>query len=257
MSDEALTERYHIVQDTIAQHYHLTTEALHRQDGRWSDERAAIHRKIVDEFYDRYKHIPNDRRGLMAGGLGGAGKTTTLRSGSDYNPDDYMPLNPDDFKDEIASRDLAPEVPGHNLSPMERSALFHQESSYLAEMLAERAYADGRNVVWDATMADPGAPTRRVGDMRRHGYSVDGVFVHVPVETSISRIRARYREAQREWMQGRGPGGRPVPEYLVMSSRLPNGRSTNLETFEQMQSHFDRWSLYDNTGSAPRLVSRS
>lgn len=256
LSDEALAERYHTVQDIVDRHRHLSTDYLHASAGRWSDERAAIHRRIVDEYYDRYKHIPNERRGLMTGGLGGAGKTTTLRSGSDYNPDEYMPLNPDEFKEEIAMRGLAPEIPGHDLSPMERSTLFHQESSHLAEMLAQRAYADGRNVVWDATMADPGAPTRRIGDMRRAGYTVDGVFVHVPVPTSISRIRSRYRQAQREWMQGRGPGGRPVPEYLVQVSALPGGRSTNLETFEQMRGQFDHWSLYDNSGDAPMLVER-
>ena len=142
-------------------------------------------------------------------------------------------------------------------SDLERATLFHLESSHLAEMLAERAYVDGRNVVWDATMADEGNTRRRMNDLRAHGYGVDGVFVHVPVQTSISRIRARYREAQRQWMQDHGMGGRPVPEHLVLQSERPGGRSANLEVFERLQPEFDRWTLYDNAGMAPRLISRS
>ena len=116
ITDEALMQRYRTIQDLVDRHMHLATHVVHKQDGRWSDERSAIHRQIVDEFYARYDHVPRQRRGLMAGGLGGAGKTTTLSSGGDYDPGEYMPLNPDEFKDEIARRSLVPEIPGHDLA---------------------------------------------------------------------------------------------------------------------------------------------
>ena len=63
----------------------------------------------------------------------------------------YLMINPDDIKEEMARRGMIPEIDG--LSPMEASELVHEESSYLASQLAIRAQADGKNLIWDITMS--------------------------------------------------------------------------------------------------------
>jgi hypothetical protein len=80
--------------------------------------------------------------GFIAGGLGGAGKTTVLEQHAGINSSGFPTINPDEFKEELARRDLVPDVPG--LSPMEASSLVHQESSHIARMLVGRAWLMAR-----------------------------------------------------------------------------------------------------------------
>ena len=75
---------------------------------------------------------------VVAGGLGGAGKTTVLGDHEGIDPTKYLTINPDDLKEELAQRGMIPKVDG--LSPMEASDLVHEESSYLARQLALRAH---------------------------------------------------------------------------------------------------------------------
>ena len=79
----------------------------------------------------------------MAGGLGGAGKTTILTEHADIDLTQYLMINPDNIKEEMARRGMIPDIDG--LSPMEASDLAHEESSYLAKRLARRADAEGKN----------------------------------------------------------------------------------------------------------------
>ena len=70
---------------------------------------------------------------------------------ADIDRSQYLTINPDNIKEELAKRDLIPKVEG--LSPMEASDLVHEESSHIAKQLAMRAQADGKNVIWDITMS--------------------------------------------------------------------------------------------------------
>ena len=44
----------------------------------WSEERDLLHDSIIDDFYTIVTDVPCDSKAIMAGGLGGAGKTTVL-----------------------------------------------------------------------------------------------------------------------------------------------------------------------------------
>lgn len=235
------------------------TRSVHRPSpgGPWSPERVAMHERILRRVYDRYKTVPAGRRALMAGGLPGAGKTSTLRG---QHLEQYMPVNPDEMKDEIIVEGGIPDLPegAHALSPMEMSSAFYAESSYLADRLLEMALSDGRNVLIDATMGNREAPAARLARLREAGYSVRGVFVDVPVETSMRRAAARYRQDMREWAAGRGHGGRPIPLQFIEQSRgEPGGPTRNRQIFHDFidQGVFDEgWEIHDNSGDTPRLV---
>lgn len=49
---------------------------FNRSENRWTIERQLVHREIVDELYTEAARVPCDRKAVMAGGLGGAGKST-------------------------------------------------------------------------------------------------------------------------------------------------------------------------------------
>lgn len=209
-------------------------------------------------MYQKAEQVPNERRAVVAGGLGGAGKTTVLKGHAGVNPDHYLTINPDDIKEEMARRGLVPKVPGHgDLSPMERAPLVHEESSRIASLLADRAYRDGKNVIWDITMSSESSVAKRVAALRAHGYrSITGIFVDIPVEVSVDRAAGRYRGGAEDYRNGKGLGGRFVPPAVIRAQRTSGGSTVNRQVFDRLKGQFTDWSVYDNSGSAPKLVEQ-
>jgi predicted ABC-type ATPase len=189
--------------------------------------------------------VPCDGRAIIAGGLGGAGKSTVLGSQAGIDLSKYLIINPDDIKVEMAKRDLIPHVEG--LSPMEASELVHEESSFIAKRLALRATADQKNIIWDITMSSLDSTERRIGDLRAAGYSVNGIFVDIPVETSVRRAEFRHRSGHEDYRAGVGEGGRYVPPEVIRAQADDDWGSKNRKTFEAVRPRFDQWSRYDNS----------
>ena len=194
----------------------------------------------------------------MAGGLGGAGKTTILTQYAGIDMSQYLMINPDDMKEEMARRAMIPEVRG--LSPMEASELVHEESSYLANQLALRAQSDGKNLIWDITMSSKESVTKRINELTSAGYThIAGVFVDIPVEISLRRIESRHREGHSQYRAGNGLGGRYVPPEVIESQRDQEWGSKNMRAFDAVKQRFSNWSIYDNSvdGRQPVLVKAS
>src|ERR1022692_1092026 len=212
----------------------------------WTQDRADIQDEIIASFYSAATDVPCEGLAIIAGGLPGAGKTTVLDQQADIDRANYLTINPDDFKDELARRGLIPEVEG--LSPMEASALAHEESSYMARQLALHAMADGKNIIWDVTMSSEASTARRLHELRAAGYQrVDGIFVEIPIDTSLARAEARHRCGHDQYLAGVGLGGRYPPPDMIQSKADPEYGSTNRRTFEHLKGQFDRWKVYDNS----------
>jgi predicted kinase len=220
----------------------------------WSDERDLIHDSLIEDVYSRSSSVPCEGKAIVAGGLGGAGKSTVLSQHAGIDLSQYLTINPDDIKEEMAKRGLIPQIEG--LTPMEASDLVHEECSHIAKRIAHRAEADGMNVVWDITMSSRDSTERRITDLRASGYSVDGIFVDIPVETSVRRADARHREGYNDYLAGTGLGGRYVPAELIQAQADPDWGSKNRKTFEEVRHLFDHWSRYDNSvdGRPPVLA---
>lgn len=255
-TDAELIARERHVNDLIEQNRHLDTWRVHRPNGRWSAERAAQQRALVEQVWRRVSRgVPADRQAIMTGGLAGAGKTTVLNGPAGVDLSRYVTISADEMKDEMVRRGMVPEVPGHpELTPMERSALFHMESAFLADMLMQRALASGRNVIIDATMGNKEAPLSRLARLHEEGYSVRGIFVDIPIDVSLERASARYRWGMRQWRERGGPGGRPVPSRFITGQRSSGGQTMNRQVFDELarEGMFDEAEVYDNTGDAPR-----
>jgi predicted kinase len=221
---------------------------------QWTPARDRIQGDLVADLYQRSGHVPCDRTAIVAGGLGGAGKSTTLSKHAGIEMSKYLTINPDSIKEEMALRGLIPEVEG--LTPMEASDLVHEESSAVAKQLARKAMADGKNIIWDITMSSRESTERRVVDLRAAGYTVDGIFVDIPVETSVRRVDARHRDGHNDYRAGIGIGGRYVPPEVIRAQADPDWGSKNRKTFEDVNHLLDHWSRYDNSvdGRSPLLV---
>lgn len=260
LTDEEFDARTKLVRSSIDRvRKTLATDITHTdENGHWTAERDAIHREIADEVYARSNHVPNDGKAVIAGGLGGAGKTTVLTKHAGVDTGQYMTVNPDDIKEELAARGLMPDIPGAaGLSPMERAMLVHEESSRIAHMLANRAYAEKRNIIWDITMSSESSVKSRVAALKKAGYGqIDGVFVDIPVETSVERAMARYRRGVDKWRAGSGYGGRYVPPDIIRAQKTGTGATINRKVFDEVRQDFTGSSVYDNsrTGEPPVKV---
>ena len=258
MSDSEYEARVKVVESAVnaalADGRSSAAQYTVRGEGQvWLPERAAAHREVIEALWSRGRDAPNEGKALLSGGLGGAGKSTVLQRVVD--PKDYLTINSDDVKVEMAARGMIPEIAG--LTPMESVALVHEESSYLANLLAARAYAERKNVLWDITMGSPGGTTARIADLKQAGYTeINAVFVDIPVETSVSRALARHRRGLEAHRNGEGLGGRFVPPQVIRSHAAPDASSVNRKVFDGLREQFDGWAIYDNSvfGQPPKLV---
>jgi predicted kinase len=221
----------------------------------WTDERDALHGGIVEDINARCSEVPCDGKAILAGGLPGAGKTTVLREFAGIDLSQYMMINPDVIKEEMAKRGLIPDVIG--LSPMEASDLVHEEASHVAKRLASRAESDGRNIIWDFTMSKTSTIADRIDSLRSAGYArIDGVFVDIPVEVSVQRADDRHRKGHDEYRAGIGLGDRYIGEATILKHADSSWGSGNRKNFEELKPKLDGWSMFDNSvdGRAPVLV---
>lgn len=234
----------------------LATESRYVTDPdgeTWTPERRAGHDAIIADLYAAARDVPCERQAILAGGLPGAGKSTVLEQYIGVDRSQYLTINPDQIKEEMAKRGMVPEVPG--LTPMEASDLVHEESSHVAKRLARRAMREGKNVIWDITMSSRESTERRIGDLRAFGFSrVDGIFVDIPVDVAIRRSDGRYREGHDGYRAGYGLGGRFVPAEVTASQADPEWGSRNRRTFEEVKSSLDAWLLCDNSVDGRRAV---
>lgn len=239
----------------------LDTSVRHTTDGRgqnWSDDRALIHDELVGALLAQSAGVPRDGKAVIAGGLPGAGKSTVLAGQAGLDLRQYLVVNPDIVKTEMARRGLIPPVDG--LSPMEACGLVHEESSHVARRLARRAQSGKVNLIWDVTMSSPEATAARVDALRAAGYDrVDAIFVDVPVPVSLHRADARHREGHEEFRAGAGLGGRFTPAETIRSRADSAWGSINRAGFEAVKDRFTSWSRYDNSadGRPATLVAGS
>ncbi len=190
----------------------------------------------------------------MAGGLGGAGKSTVLGDHAHVEQSRYLTINPDGIKEAMARRGLIPQLDG--LSPMEASDLVHEESSHIAKLLAGRAVRDGKNVIWDITMSSAPSTEQRLDDLDRAGYSTGGIFVAISIDVAVGRAYTRHRQGHEDYRAGIGFGGRYIPPEVIKAQADPDWGSVNRRTFEKVKPRFADWAVYDNsvTGRDPMLI---
>jgi len=223
---------------------------------KWDAKRKKQQDEILDQFWAEAASVPNDGKAMISGGLGGSGKGTVLAGPEKVDTSQYLTVDADEIKSRMAAAGMVPTVEG--LSPMECAALVHEESSDMSKRLAERAYKEKKNIVWDITMSSTKSVNGRIDDLHNNGYHTKGVFVDIPIETAVKRALGRHRSGLEQYRQGKGYGGRYVPPGVIRLYASAGSSSTNHVVFDTLSSQMDDWIAYDNSenGAAPVVIGR-
>ena len=259
VSEVKLQRRLAALDATLGKYYksHSTNFTERDKYGVWKPERDAIHRQIADELYKKAAGVPAEGRAIFLGGNAGAGKSTVITKQAGVDLNNYFKIDPDDIKEELAKRGLVPKLPEGDFAPMEVSTLVHNEAVRIGDMLADRAFRERKNVIWDGTMGNPGLIRSRVKKMDDLGYSkISAVFVDVSDDTSQRRVKERYRQGLYEWQQGKGQGARYVPKVIQKS--LSSAQSRSNFNYLRKSGMFDTYAVYSNDvdGQPAKLLDK-
>ena len=143
----------------------------------------------------------------------------------DVDPDQYVVLDPDQFKEAIVRHRGAPALPadayqlpgGKRLAPAELASLLHRESSFLQDTFERWARGEGYNLLYDATMKNMDKTRALLGDLAQEGYSARVTLsVEVPMQTCLEQNALRWQAGRAAFETGEDTyGGRMVPESFI------------------------------------------
>lgn len=220
----------------------------HKKDGVWSEERAALHRKILFEGVEiKGKKVPGilsperieaatpppgQRPTFVAlGGRGGSGKSSL--NGRVYDESSALVLDADHIKG------LLPEYEGWNAHQV------HEESSEIVSYVLSLAREMGVNVVYDATMKTGRTIEQLVDRFNEAGFRTEAHYMHLPRQEATRRAIGRFLNG--------GDTGRFVPPEVVLAN------VDNEKNFDAIKGKVHAWSFHDNSGSkeaGPKLIAR-
>lgn len=224
---------------------HNSLEKYMDADGNLTPERAALHKKIIDDYLEEKQSVDGQAEMIMLGGGPAAGKSSAIKSGQVKMPKENqtVTVDPDDIKKRLA---------GYNeISKTDDKAAeyFHEESSMIAKQLANTSFDENYNVVYDGTGdGSEKSVMKKVNGARDNGYSVRAVYVTLPTDEAVRRNQARYDHAV-----AKGESPRLVPEDYV---RDCHSKVTDISV--ACSPAFDKIELYDNNvpqGSSPILIA--
>jgi chloramphenicol 3-O-phosphotransferase len=194
-----------------------------------------------------------ERRAIVLAGPPGAGKSTTLGKVLGDDRDNWLVIDPDEFKKMLlneavrdgtyesiikpqAVRDL--EADGQRFYPLELASLVHEESTAIAKALRHEALRDGVNVVIDSTLASPRKAHEIGAELTAAGYDIHVIDVEVPQELSEQRVRLRWESAY-SYGDAEHLGGRWVPsEFIDALYTAPDGRAKSQECAELLAREY-------------------
>ncbi|MDO5866921.1 MULTISPECIES: zeta toxin family protein [Paenarthrobacter] len=242
--DQAAGHRAHL-ERLCAEGGPLTAHSRHAttQNPEWFNvkrqqprqERRALHNEILADFVASRPEVLRNRKAIVLAGPPGAGKSTAqnaLIAATRTRPENWLPINPDDFKDELllkAREDgsyagyLIPdevrelEAAGERFYPRELAALVHNESAILAKKAIRDAIDRGDNIIIDGTLSGEKNARAQLEALQAAGYDVKVADVETTQTVSEARILARwergYLDAEEGLATGREAelGGRWVP----------------------------------------------
>lgn len=186
-------------------------------DGQLSPARKEIHQRIIDSHFEGKTPVSNPIALIMGGGPA-AGKSTILsdnlwdKESRSMKPNVNQKVRADSNSvmvnaDEIKA--MLPEWgPGLERGDAGIAAYLHEESSFIAKQIQDRASRGSYNSVLDGTgNSDFESLSGKLNKMRNAGQKVIGHYVTVSTEEALRRNQARALETKRM-----------VPEATVRST---------------------------------------
>lgn len=242
--DKASTHRAHL-EELCSEGGPLTAHSRHAttQNPEWFNvkrqqprqERRALHNEILAAFVASKPEVLRNRKAIVLAGPPGVGKSTAqdaLIAQTRTRPDQWLSINPDDFKDDLLVQARADgsyesymvpdevrelEANGEKFYPRELAALVHNESSILAKKAIRDAIGRGDNIVIDGTLSGEKNARAQMDVLQAAGYDVKVADVETTQALSEARTLGRwergYLAAENGTATGRDAtlGGRWVP----------------------------------------------
>ncbi|MEU9699771.1 zeta toxin family protein [Streptomyces sp. NPDC047981] len=221
------------------------TTNRHSMGGIWTPERARIHDALIERFKEQCRGKPRDGHAvLFTGGAPGSGKGRAQRSLPEWQSqdselgdelrrvhgvdlDDYVVLDPDEFKVQLFEHGGAPELPaaldrlsdGRRLAPSEKASLVHRESGHVQNLVETWARAEGYNLLYDQSLRAFDWTANLFADLEREGYDRRVVLsVEVPEEQCLAQNADRWLTGRQRFDAGaEWYGGRMAPEGFIRS----------------------------------------
>ncbi|WP_427019516.1 zeta toxin family protein (plasmid) [Pseudarthrobacter sp. P1] len=205
------------------------------------DVRRQLHTEILARFTDTHPEVRKDRKAIVLAGPPGAGKSTAqhaLIKETRTQPEHWLAINADDFKDELleqARQDgsydsyLVPdevrelEAAGEKFYPRELAALVHNESSILSKKATNEAVKRGDNVIIDGTLGNEKQARMLLDKLTAAGYDVMVADVETTQAVSEARTMGRWERGYLDAENGTADGldaklgGRWVPQSFPAS----------------------------------------
>ena len=199
-----------------------STKSMHvNKHGIYSDERIALHNKIIEEEVSGNACITQGKPiAILTGGLPGSGKSTFIKNHTDWMQSDKL------FKidaDEIRAK--LPEYEGWNASQT------HEETQDITRRLLRKVGIGGcsYDILYDGTMNKVRKYDELIDMLRAEGYDIYILFMHVPKDVSMSRAMGRYQRS-----------GRYVPRFVI-----EEGAKAGLSAFNRLKKKVDGYVLVD------------
>ena len=209
--------------------------------GEPRQNRRRLHNEILARFIESHPEVRRDKKAIVLAGPPGVGKTTAqdaLIQATRTQKEHWLPINADDFKDELLQQALqdgsydnflvpgevrALEASGEKFYPRELASLVHTESSILAKKARSEAVESGMNVIIDGTLGNEIQARILMDRLQAAGYDV--LLADVETTQSITEARSMgrwergYLDAENGTAAGLDAelGGRWVPQSFPAS----------------------------------------
>lgn len=202
------------------------------ETGRLTPERQALHDEIVRRALEGVPETPEGQRpvAVLMVGTPGAGKTTLAEH---LGAGDFAHIEADLYKQQLPEYKQSLEA-----GAKDAAGVTHEEGKLLANRVWDGALEQNKSVLYDATGSWPERYMRMIRQLRKRGYEVQLIMPDLPVEESLQRVQKRFEDT-----------GRNVPESAVR-----NVDRVVPYSFRKLRHAADGFLLFDNSGSAPRLV---
>ncbi len=210
-----------------------------QEDGNYTPERQAVHRKILRDIFTKEameKYTPKNGEPAVLtilGGRGGSGKGWFTKPGGIIDTDKTLVIDSDKIKEAL------PEYQGWN------AAHLHEEASHIVKLVDKFASKHGMNVTLDGTLKSLDSIQDRIAQYHSNkeaNYSMVGRYMQTNPDISASRALDRFSK------DGKFNGRFVPPEVILKNTK-------NEENFDKLSSSFKEWSVYQNNGASPELVS--
>lgn len=220
-------------------------------DGKFTEERQKLHQEIIRKHFEGIKKPEGKPTVYFLGGGAASGKSTAIKDGSLGVPGleskETVVIDPDAIKGSLPEY-----VEMSRAINKEAASYVHEESSYIANSIAEIAREQGYSVTQDGVNSSMSV-AGKIEVYREAGYSVEGHYVTRPTAEALENNLQRYLGAVDRLRAG---DETVLPRY-VRADIAEHGHKEVSENFAALAPLFDRATLTDMTGNVKTPIGET